>query len=557
MIQGTVLIGAFFIVVREPHRRHRLRIPRPAGPVLVSAREPCSRSCDLHVEFRTEDGVVHAVDGISYAVDTGQDARHRRRVRLGQERLVADHARADPRKANAVVERRDPVRGSRPADAPRRGAAPDPRQRHRDDLPGPAVLAAPVLQGRRAAGRGDAHAPQRVEGRRRGTGRSSCSSWSGSPIPSGASTHYPHEFSGGMRQRAMIAMALANEPEAPDRRRADDGARRHRPGADPGAARRAPAATGHGDHHHHPRPRAWSPRSPTRSPSCTPGGSSSAAPTERDLRHAPAPLHLGAARSRSRDSTAARARSSSRSRGARPSLINRPSGCHFHPRCPYVLERPHPNRPQAPDRRARTNPGTRSACLLPHRAAHARLDRIWQAGAGRADAGAPPRRLRRRGRCPSRAAIAHEPGGGPVTRGRLAAHRGQNLVKHFPITRGVVFQKQIGAVKAVDDVSLRRRARRDAGHRRRDRLRQEHDGAAHRAPAGAHLRADPASTGEDITSRKGDALKALHREMQMVFQDPYSSLNPRKTVGSIIAEPFAHPRASRGEPGSASGACRS
>jgi peptide/nickel transport system ATP-binding protein/oligopeptide transport system ATP-binding protein len=44
--------------------------------------------------------------------------------------------------------------------------------------------------------------------------------------------------------------------------------------------------------------------------------------------------------------------------------------------------------------------------------------------------------------------------------------------------------------------------------------------------------------GEDIAKYKGDKLKALRREMQMIFQDPYSSLNPRKTVGSIIAEPF-------------------
>jgi peptide/nickel transport system ATP-binding protein/oligopeptide transport system ATP-binding protein len=44
--------------------------------------------------------------------------------------------------------------------------------------------------------------------------------------------------------------------------------------------------------------------------------------------------------------------------------------------------------------------------------------------------------------------------------------------------------------------------------------------------------------GEDITKRKGARLKALRREMQMIFQDPYSSLNPRKTVGSIISEPF-------------------
>ena len=44
--------------------------------------------------------------------------------------------------------------------------------------------------------------------------------------------------------------------------------------------------------------------------------------------------------------------------------------------------------------------------------------------------------------------------------------------------------------------------------------------------------------GEDIAHHKGDRLKGLRREVQMVFQDPYSSLNPRKTVGSIIAEPY-------------------
>ncbi len=45
--------------------------------------------------------------------------------------------------------------------------------------------------------------------------------------------------------------------------------------------------------------------------------------------------------------------------------------------------------------------------------------------------------------------------------------------------------------------------------------------------------------GQDITKVKGSRLKAIRRDMQMIFQDPYSSLNPRKTVGSIIAEPFA------------------
>ena len=58
--------------------------------------------------------------------------------------------------------------------------------------------------------------------------------------------------------------------------------------------------------------------------------------------------------------------------------------------------------------------------------------------------------------------------------------------------------------------------------------------------------------GEDITSVTGDRLRELRREMQMVFQDPYGSLNPRHTVGSIIAAPFdiqgSSPRAAPARP---------
>ena len=48
--------------------------------------------------------------------------------------------------------------------------------------------------------------------------------------------------------------------------------------------------------------------------------------------------------------------------------------------------------------------------------------------------------------------------------------------------------------------------------------------------------------GRDITALRGRRLKPVRRELQMIFQDPYSSLNPRKTVGSIVAEPLRDPR---------------
>jgi oligopeptide/dipeptide ABC transporter ATP-binding protein len=114
----------------------------------------------------------------------------------------------------------------------------------------------------------------------------------------------------------------------------------------------------------------------------------------------------------------------------------------------------------------------------------------------------------------------------------------KDLVKHFPITRGILFQKQIGAVKAVDGVSFEVRRGETLGI-------VGETGCGKSTTARLLVRLmDPTSgtilfEGDDIGERKKDGLKALHREVQMVFQDPYSSLNPRKTVGSIITEPFA------------------
>jgi peptide/nickel transport system ATP-binding protein/oligopeptide transport system ATP-binding protein len=113
----------------------------------------------------------------------------------------------------------------------------------------------------------------------------------------------------------------------------------------------------------------------------------------------------------------------------------------------------------------------------------------------------------------------------------------RNLVKHFPITRGIVFQRKIGAVQAVDDVSFEVRRGETLGI-----VGETGCGKSTTArlvtrllePTSGSIRFD----GEDITTVKGPRLKAIRREMQMIFQDPYSSLNPRKTVGSIVGDPF-------------------
>jgi len=121
----------------------------------------------------------------------------------------------------------------------------------------------------------------------------------------------------------------------------------------------------------------------------------------------------------------------------------------------------------------------------------------------------------------------------------------RNLVKHFPITRGIIFQRQIGAVHAVDDVSF-------------DVMRGETLGLVGETGCGKSTTArlvtrllEPTSgtiryDGRDISHISRAQLKPLRREMQMIFQDPYSSLNPRKTVGAIISEPFVIHRVEQG-----------
>jgi oligopeptide/dipeptide ABC transporter ATP-binding protein len=112
-----------------------------------------------------------------------------------------------------------------------------------------------------------------------------------------------------------------------------------------------------------------------------------------------------------------------------------------------------------------------------------------------------------------------------------------HLTKHFPLTRGVIFQSQVGTVRAVDDVSFAIPPGETLG------LVGE-TGCGKTTVARLIVRLLDPSEGsirfgdQEISDVHGHALKDLRREMQIIFQDPYSSLNPRRTVGSIIAEPL-------------------
>ncbi|MFT2019118.1 ABC transporter ATP-binding protein [Streptomyces sp. 796.1] len=117
----------------------------------------------------------------------------------------------------------------------------------------------------------------------------------------------------------------------------------------------------------------------------------------------------------------------------------------------------------------------------------------------------------------------------------------RDLVKHYPLTQGIVIKRQIGAVKAVDGVSFDLAPGETLGI-----VGESGCGKSTVAKLLVHLeratRGQIHYRGEDISRLSGRALKAVRRNIQMVFQDPYTSLNPRMTVGDIIGEPYEiHP----------------
>ncbi|MBA8822839.1 oligopeptide transport system ATP-binding protein [Saccharopolyspora lacisalsi] len=117
----------------------------------------------------------------------------------------------------------------------------------------------------------------------------------------------------------------------------------------------------------------------------------------------------------------------------------------------------------------------------------------------------------------------------------------RDLVKHFPVTQGVVFKRTIGHVRAVDGVSFDLNKGETLGV-----VGESGCGKSTLAQVLMRLEQPTSGTalfeGADMFAKKGAELRELRRQMQVVLQDPYTSLNPRKTVGDIVGEPFEiHP----------------
>ncbi|MCC7107518.1 MAG: dipeptide ABC transporter ATP-binding protein [Chloroflexi bacterium] len=113
----------------------------------------------------------------------------------------------------------------------------------------------------------------------------------------------------------------------------------------------------------------------------------------------------------------------------------------------------------------------------------------------------------------------------------------KHLKMYFPITQGIILQRRVGYVRAVDDISFHIRQGETLGLVGESGCGKSTTGRAilqlYRPTAGS-----VDFMGKDLTKIGSGDLRRMRREIQMIFQDPYASLNPRMTVGSIIGEPL-------------------
>jgi peptide/nickel transport system ATP-binding protein len=195
--------------------------------------------------------------------------------------------------------------------------------------------------------------------------------------------------------------------------------------------------------------------------------------------------------------------------GTPPDLLQEAPGCPFAPRCRFVVERCLEENPPL----ASVAPDHTAAC--------------WQWEAVRDEAIRGKQEVQADGVVVNVADSQDEGGADTI----LEVH---DLKKHFPIRKGIL-RRQVGAVKAVDGVSF--------AVKRGETLGLVGESGCGKSTTGEtilHLQEPTGGQtifeGQDITDLSEKELRQVRRHMQIIFQDPYSSLNPRYSVGSIISE---------------------
>src|SRR5215472_6331430 len=343
----------------------------------------------------------------------------------------------------------------------------------------------------------------------------------GTPEPAKRAESYPHEFSGGMRQRVVIAMAMANDPKviiadepttaldvtiqaqvlealkaARDEAHASLILITHDLGVVAGMADRVMVMYA--------------------------GRAVETGPAEEIYYRSRMPYTLGLLGSLPRLD----ADSGGPLRpipGSPPSLLNLPPGCSFAVRCPMAFEQCF-----------REDPALKDVTALDHRAACHRSGELADVGT---ELFAPTWTDTGNG-------FAAEFGAGDVTAVVQPAEPTDRtvievaeLVKHFPIQGGRLVRHQVGEAHAVCGVSFDLKERETLG------LVGE-SGCGKSTTARTVLQLIPASSGSvrydgtDLTTRSRRQLRPLRQDIQVVFQDPYASLDPRMPVGEIVAEPL-------------------